>query len=325
MPGPTRRGLLLGALLAPLAAGCAGTVVQRGDLSRLRVMAPASPGGGWDTTSRVLQRVVQRSGLARNVQVFNVEGAGGIIGLGQLSREDDDALLMTMGLVMLGAVLTNESAVTLADVTPVARLTGEAEIVVVPQASPFRGVQDLVDALRRDPRAVPIAGGSAGGSDQILAGLVAQATGVDPRQLNYVPYSGGGESLAALLGNQVSAGISGVGEYVEQVRSGDLRALAVSGAERSGQLPEAPTLREQGVDVELSNWRGLMARPGMSPQARDDLVALVARARETEEWREALDDRGWDDEFLPGEEYGAFLAAEQTRVRDILVGIGLVS
>ncbi|HEU0103813.1 MAG TPA: tripartite tricarboxylate transporter substrate binding protein [Mycobacteriales bacterium] len=322
--GLSRRSLLLGALLAPLAAGCAGTVVKPGDLSRLRVMAPASPGGGWDTTSRVLQRVIQREGLARNVQVFNVEGAGGIIGLGQLAREDDDALVMTMGLVMLGAVLTNKSAVTLTDVTPVARLTGEAEIVVVPASSPYRTMQDFVTDWSRNPRAVPVAGGSAGGSDQILAGLVAQATGVDPRQINYIPYSGGGESLAALLGGQVSAGISGIGEYSEQVRSGDLRALAVSGPEPSGQLPEVPTLRDQGIEVELTNWRGLMARPGMAEEARSDLIALVASVRESDEWQEALDNRGWDDEFLPGEDFGAFLADEQTRVRDILVGIGLV-
>ena len=287
-------------------------------------MAPASPGGGWDQTSRVLQRTLQTDGLARNVQVFNVEGAGGTIGLGQLARETDDALVMTMGLVMVGAVLTNDSSTTLADVTPIARLTGESEILVVPADSPYESMADFVEAWAADPRGQPVAGGSAGGSDQILAGLVAQATGVDPRQVNYIAYSGGGESLAALLGNQVAIGISGIGEYAEQVRSGDLKALAVSGTERSDQLPDVPTLMEQDIDVELVNWRGLMARPGMSDDARDDLVRLITDAHDTEEWAGVLDTNGWDDEFLTAEDYAEFLRSEDERVRVVLTDLCLV-
>lgn len=320
----SRRTFLMGALALPVLAGCAGTVTRPGDLSRLRVMAPASPGGGWDQTSRVLQRTLQTEGLARNVQVFNVEGAGGTIGLGQLSRESDDALVMTMGLVMVGAVLTNDSAVTLDDVTPIALLTGESEIFVVPGDSPYETMADFVEAWAADTRGLPVAGGSAGGSDQIVAGLVAQATGVDPRQINYIAYSGGGESLAALLGNQVAIGVSGVGEYAEQVRSGDLKALAVSGVERSDQLPDVPTLMEQDIDVELSNWRGLMARPDMSEDARSDLIQLITDAHDTQEWAEALDTNGWEDEFVTGDEYGDFLASEQERVEVILADLGLV-
>jgi putative tricarboxylic transport membrane protein len=323
----SRRTLLKGALAIPaglVLGGCAGTVVQAGDLSRLRILVPASPGGGWDTTSRELQRTIQREGIARNVQVFNVEGAGGIIGLGQLARENDDALLMTMGLVMLGAVLTNESDTTLEDVTPIARLTGEQEIVVVPGDSPYQTVDDFVEAWLADPRGQPIAGGSAGGTDQILAGLMAQAVGVDPKQINYIPYSGGGESLAALLGGQVAAGISGVGEYAEQVNSGDLRALATSGTEPTEQLPDVPTLIDEGIDVELINWRGVMARPDMSEEARADLIDLVTQVHDSDQWEEVLETQGWDDEFLPGDEYGTFIADEQDRVREILVSIGLV-
>lgn len=320
----SRRTLLAGALAAPALVGCAGTVVQPGDLSRLRIMAPASPGGGWDTTARTMQRVIQSTGLARNVQVFNVEGAGGTIGLGQLARQDDDALLMMMGLVMVGAVETNESATTLADVTPVAQLLGEPEIIVAPADSPYATLQDFVDAWGADPRALPVAGGSAGGADQILAGLVAQAGGVDPAQINYIPYSGGGESLAALLGGQVALGISGIGEYAPQVLSGDLVGLAVSGAERSDQVPDVPTIVEGGLDVELLNWRGLMARPGMSDEARADLVDLVQRAHDTDEWREALADNGWDDTFVVGDEYAEFLRSEEERVREVLTEIGLV-
>lgn len=324
----TRRNhLVIGVILACalLFSGCAGTVTGQGDLSRIRIMAPASPGGGWDTTSRVLQRTLQRGGIARNVQVFNVEGAGGTIGLGQLSRESDDALLMTMGLVMVGAIETNKSSTRLDDVTPIARLTGESEVIVVPAKSKFQTLDDFLAAWKQNPRGVPIAGGSAGGADQILAGLMAQAAGIDPKQVNYIPYSGGGESLGALLGGKVAAGISGVGEYSEQVKSGDLRALAVSGAERSNQLPDAKTLAEQGIDVELSNWRGVMARPGMSAQARADLTDVVKRAYDSEEWKEALANQGWEDQFMVGDEFGAFVESEEQRVNKVLREIGLVT
>ena len=324
--GLSRRGFLAGTLgtSALAATGCAGTVAKPGDLSRLRVMAPASPGGGWDTTARLLQRVIRSTGLARNVQVFNVEGAGGTIGLGQLARESDDALLMMMGLVMVGAIETNKSPVGLSDVTPVARLVGEPEIVVAPRASPYASLAEFVEAWKKDPRALPIAGGSAGGTDQVLAGLLAQAGGVDPKQINYIAYSGGGQSLAALLGNQVAAGISGVGEYGEQVLSGDLKGWAVSGEKRSPQVPDVPTLAEAGFDLVVSNWRGLMTHPGISEQALADLTDLVRQAHDTPEWRDVLAKQGWDDEFVTGPDYGRFLAEEEQRVGEILREIGLV-
>ena len=323
----TRRGFLAGALALPAlstVAACAGTVVSPGDLSRLRMMVPASPGGGWDTTARTLQRVIQQTGVARNVQVFNVEGAGGTIGIGQLAREDDDALLMMMGLVMVGAIDTNDSTTRLDDVTPIAQLIAETELVVVPADSPYDTLEDFVAGWAADPRGTPIAGGSAGGTDQILAGLLAQAVGIDPVEVNYIAYSGGGESLAALLGNQVAAGISGTADYGPQVQAGDLKGIAVSTADRSNQVPDVPTIIESGYDVEVTNWRGLMARPGMSDGAREDLIALVTEAHDTDEWAQALDANGWLDTFQTGDEYGEFLAEEEARVRQVLTDIGLI-
>ncbi len=321
----SRRTLLAGAIGVPVAAltGCAGTVAKPGDLSRLRIMAPASPGGGWDTTARLLQRVIRSTGLARNVQVFNVEGAGGTIGLGQLSREADDALLMMMGLVMVGAVETNKAKVKVTDVSPIARLVGETEILVVPADSPYQTLKDFVEDWRASTREHPVAGGSAGGTDQILAGLLAQAGGVDPKQINYIPYSGGGQSLAALLGGKVAAGISGIGEYGGQVLAGKLRGLAVSSEKRSAQVPDVPTMTEAGYDVVLSNWRGLMSHPQLSPEARTDLTDLVTRAHDSPEWRDVLAKNGFDDLYLTGDDFGTFLTEEEQRVQKVLAEIGL--
>jgi putative tricarboxylic transport membrane protein len=325
---PRRAALTATAAALALVAGCSGGAGGSGPagadaITRLQVMAPADPGGGWDQTARALGAAAEEAGLARSVQVTNVGGAGGTVGLAQLATERSEEYLMVMGLVMVGAIETNGSQATLADTTPIARLTAEDEIVVVPTASPYRTIDDLVADMAARGRAVSIAGGSAGGTDHILAGLIAEAGGVPAADLNYVPFSGGGESLAALLGNQVSAGISGVGEYAEQVQAGELRALAVSGAQRVEGV-DAPTLTEAGLDVELSNWRGVVGPPDLSDEARARLTSLVEQLHASPAWKEQVERNGWTDTFLSGAAFEEFLAEEQTRVRGVLTQLGLV-
>ena len=277
---PRTVAALLGVAALTLSA-CGGGSSSTGaeDAERLPhpAMAPADPGGGWDGTARAMAASMEGAGLAKSTQVSNVPGAGGTIGLAQLANETSEDYLMVMGLVMVGAIETNESPATLDDVTPIARLTAEDEIIVVPDASPYDAIQDLADDLAANGRDVAIAGGSAGGTDHIVAGLLTNAAGASPEDLNYIAYSGGGETLAALLGNKVSAGISGVSEYAEQVKAGKvLRALAVTGPERVDGI-DAPTLTEAGFDIEFINWRGVVAPAGLSDTATDRLVDLVDR------------------------------------------------
>jgi len=286
-------------------------------------MAPASPGGGWDQTARALAEVLLGEGLARVVEVENVSGAAGTIGLARFAssyRGEGDALLVT-GLVMLSAIVMNESPVSLAEVTPIARLTGEYEVLVVPAASPFRSLADLTTALRRDPGAVSFAGGSAGGTDQLLLGLLAREVVVDPASTNYIAFSGGGDSLAALLGNQVAAGISGLSEYAPHIESGSLRALAISS---SDPLPGVGilTFREQGIELALANWRGLVAPPGLRGPARDSLVNAIDRLVRTRKWQEVLERTGWVDLYLPGDRFGQFLRSEQRRIASVVRDLG---
>jgi putative tricarboxylic transport membrane protein len=290
----------------------------------LRIIAPAAPGGGWDQTARVMQQVLQRAGIVHTSSVENIPGAAGTIGLARFigAERGNGDVVMVSGLIMLAAIVTHSSPVTLREVTPIARLTGEYEVIVVPAASPFRSLDDLVRAFREKPESISWGGGSAGGTDQILAGLVADAVGVSPRRVNYIAFSGGGESMSAILGGQVSAGINGLAELAPQIDAGTVRALGISSAERLPGVP-IPTFREQGVDVELENWRSLVAPPGISPVDRERLEKAVDAMVRSAEWREALQRYRWIDRYLTGGELTRFAQAEDQRVRAILTKLGL--
>ena len=307
--------ILAGALALPVAASAA-------DYS---VMAPASPGGGWDQTARAIQTSMQDEAIASSVQVNNVPGAGGTIGLAQFASQSkgNPNQLIVGGYVMVGAILTNKSPVTLDAVTPIARLTGEFEAIVVPTSSPIQSLSELMDQFKSDPGSVSWAGGSAGGTDHIAVGLVANAVGVDPTRINYIAFSGGGEALAAILGGQVTAGISSLGEFKDQIQAGQLRLLAVSSGERV-EGTDAPTLKESGVDVEVQNWRMVAAAPGLSDEQIAQISSDVEKMVQSESWKKTLADKGWIDTYLAGDDFKAQLAADTAATEAILKDIGLV-
>ena len=318
------RSVLGPALVAMVLAGVTpDTVMAQTPLSRLRVIAPAAPGGGWDQTARVMQQVLQRAGLVATVSVENVPGAAGTIGLARFvgSEQGHGDAVMVSGLIMLGGVVMHQSPVTLRDVRPIARLTGEYEVIVVPTASPFQTLGDVIGALKDRPEALSWGGGSAGGSDQILAGLVAAAVGVSPRRINYVAFDGGGDSLSAILGGHVTLGVNGLAELESQIHAGAVRALAISSAERLPGL-DVPTLREQGVDVEFENWRSVAAPPGISASDRRRLESAVDAMVHSSEWRMALERYRWMDRYLSGDDFAVFLDQEEARVRTILGQLG---
>ena len=326
-------GVIRGMLLACVILTGASASSQAQSFDGLKILAPAAPGGGYDRTARALQSVLIDSGLARNIVVNNVVGAGGGVGIAQFAtgQKGDGRSLMVGGFGMVASFLTNKAAVTLKDVTPIARLTGEYSLVAVPAKSKFKSIKDLLDAMKADPGAVSIAGGSAGGNDHIVAGMLAQAVGIDGAKVNYVAFSGGGDSLATLIGNQVAAGVGGYSELIAQVKAGRLRALGLTSEHRMAVLSEPgkqdvdiPTLKEQGVDVVLVNWRGVMAPPGITSEQRAGYLGLIGKAVAAPGWKTQLAQNEWVDLVLAGDQFAAYVADENVRVAKVLAGLGLV-
>ena len=311
---------LLGAVLA-----CGLALAAPAHAQIKEIMVPANPGGGWDQTARAMQEALQEAGIAEGVQVVNVGGAGGTIGLAQFvtGKKRSGDTIMVGGLVMLGAILTNESAVSLDDVTPLARLTGEYEVLVVPADSPIKNMGDLVAKLKEDPGSVSWGGGSAGGTDHIVAGLIAQAAGVDPTKVNYIAHAGGGEALASILGGHVTVGVSGYQEFASQIDEGQLRGIGITADEPVEGIP-VPTLKEQGIDVSLVNWRGLFAPPGIRDADMEELSEAIAKMVESPQWKETLANRGWLNMYMPAEEFASFIEEDTEKVEGTLKSIGLV-
>jgi putative tricarboxylic transport membrane protein len=292
------------ALALSLAAGVAAAQPS------LKMMIPANPGGGWDQTGRNLAAAMQSAKLVSGVQFDNKGGAAGTIGLAQFvnSAKGDPNAVMIGGMVMVGGIILNKSAVNL------------SQVIVVPASSPHKTLDSLLKAFKENPGKVSWGGGSAGGTDHILIGLIAKAIGVEPAKVNYVPYKGGGEAIAAILGGHVTAGVSGLGEFAEQIKSGKMRALAQSGPRK---IDGIASLKEQKINVELGNWRGIFGGPGITPPQRDALVKLVRSATETPAWKTTLEKLGWEPWFLGGDAYAKFLKEDEQRIAGIIESLGL--
>lgn len=302
------------------AASSGGTSTAR---SKLTLIAPAAPGGGWDGFAREAQQALRSEGMVNNPKVINIPGAGGTIGLSQFvqMRGREDALLVTGG-VMTGAIELADTPESLDDVVPIARMADDYAALVVPADSEFRSLHDFLAAWKEDPGATSIGGGSLGSIDHLLSGTLAKEIGIDPRAVNYVAYSGGGEALASLLSHTTAAGMSGYNEVSDQIEAGKLRALAVSSPERMEGV-DIPTFRELGVDVSMSNWRGLVAAPGITDAAKREFVRIATELRDSGEWQDALARNDWTDTFSTGRELEEFIDGEVARTREITKDLGL--
>lgn len=290
----------------------------------INMFIPAAPGGGWDGTGRAIEAACKSAGLVGSFQFENVGGAGGMVGLPRFvnQRKGQGNSLMVGGSVMVGAGITNKSPVTMRNVTPIARLTEEAGVIVVPTSGKIQGWKDFEAAIKANPKAVSVAGGSAGGTDHQLLGLVVKALGKNPREAAYVAFAGGGPANAAIIGGQVVAGISGYSEFEEQITAGRMKAIAVSGNKRIPGV-NVPTLLELGINVTAANWRGVFGAPGITDPQREKLVDLIAKMNGSAEWKKTLETRKWTDVFMSERPFERQIAKDIADTEAVLKDLGL--
>ncbi|MBY6684498.1 tripartite tricarboxylate transporter substrate binding protein [Rhodococcus sp. BP-149] len=312
------------AVVAVAGIDAAGSASGSDARAKLTLIAPAAAGGGWDLVARESQQALRSDGIVNNAQVVNVPGAGGTIGLSQLENlTGQSTTVMVTGTVMLGGIAINDSDITLQDTVPIAKMAEDFEVFVVPRDSPYENLEDFVAAWRANPGGLPIGGGSLGGIDHIVSGQLAQQVDIDPAAINYIAFSGGGEVLTSLLSNTVGIAVSGYNDFRDQIESGNVRALAVAAPEPVEGI-DTPTFKELGYDVDLVNWRGFVAPPGISDTDRQTLIEIVTEMQETEQWDTAIERNRWKPSFVTGDDFGDFLEVEQTRITDILRELGLV-
>lgn len=293
-------------------------------VDNLKMLVPAAPGGGWDQTGRGLAQTMQANSIVKHIQIDNKPGASGIIGLAQFvnSAKGDPNAVMMGGSVMVGGIALSKSPVSLTQLTPIARLSGEYDALVVPANSPIKSLKDLIEQFKANPGSVAWGGGGVGGTDHIIVAMIAQATGVDVSKVNYVTFAGGGEAQVAILGGHVTVGVSGVSEFASQIANGKLRPLAVTSGKRLPGI-DAPTLKEQGVNVELANWRAIFAAPGISEAQKKDMMAVVDKAVRTKSWQDLLAKNGWTDMYMSGDAFKQYLEQEIKQTEKIINGLGL--
>ena len=318
-----RRDTFLKSLAAMAAAGV--LPAHAADVS-LKMMIPANPGGGWDGTGRALGKAMQDAGTISTVQYENKGGAAGAIGLAQFvnAAKADPNALMVMGAVMIGGIITGKPPVSLTAATPIARLTSEYNVFVVPAASPFQSMKDVVEAVKKDPGSVKWGGGSRGSTEHIAAAMLAREIGVDATKINYVPFRGGGEAIAAILGGNVSIGGSGYSEFAQYIESGKMRPIGVTSPTRLKNAPTVATMKEQGFNVEIGNWRGVYGAPGITPAQRKALTDMLQKTVKSKGWMEAMEKNGWTDAWMAGPAFDDFVEREFASLRVTMVKAGMI-
>lgn len=293
----------------------------------LKMMIPANPGGGWDSTGRALGKALQDAGVASAVTYENKGGAAGALGLAQFynASKGDGNALMVMGAVMLGGIITGKPPVSVTQLTPVARLTTEWNVFVLPANSPFKTMADVVAQLKKDPASVKWGGGSRGSTEHIAAAMIAREVGVDPAKINYVAFRGGGEATAAILGGNVTVGGSGYSEFDQYIESGKMKPIAVTSESRlKGSAGKVPTLKEQGLNVVIGNWRGVYGAAGITAAQRKALTDMVVKATKSKAWAEALEKNGWTPALLTGPAFDDFVDRDFASLRATMVKAGMI-
>jgi putative tricarboxylic transport membrane protein len=314
--------------LSLVLSACGGASASKYPDQAVEIIAPANPGGGWDTLARTIQVSLETEELVpQPLSVTNKPGGGGGVGLAYMAAQkgNDYTLVVYSPPLVINAINGTFEGKTYKDLTPLAKLITDYQIIVVKADSPYQSLEDLLNAMRADPKAIKFAGVSSPGSmDHVAFAKIAKAAGIDPKQLEYIAFAGGGEATTALLGGNVTFLSTGIGESVAQLEAGTIRALAITAPERlkSDLLKDVPTVKELGYDVTYEIWRGVFGAADMSPEAKAYWEATIKTMVQSPTWKAQLEKLNWTDAYAPSSEFTTFLGQETETYQALLTELG---
>lgn len=290
-------------------------------------LIPGGAGGGWDGTARGVGKALVDSGLLKNASFENMSGGGGGKALNHListAKRQQGTLLVNSTPIIIRS-LQGVFPQSFRDTTPIAAVIADFAAFVVPKDSKFQSWNEVIEAFKKDPKSVKIAGGSVkGGMDHLVPAIAIEAAGGDPLKLIYVPYDAGGKAMAGLLAGDTQVLSTGFSEAVGLARQDEVRILAVTSEERLPQTPEIPTLKELGYDVSFANWRGFFGAPGLPQEKADGYRAMLAKMYDTKEWEDIRKNRGWQNLFKPGDEFITFLENQEKAIGGMMKKLGFI-
>ncbi|HEU5138678.1 MAG TPA: tripartite tricarboxylate transporter substrate binding protein [Bacillales bacterium] len=306
-------------------SGSGGKEKSNFPTKNITLVAPATPGGGWDTTARSMKKVLKGKKLVEKpISVINKPGGSGEVGWKYLEKQDGHTLAINSSLVITNHLL-GHSELTYKQFTPIAILTTEWMALVVPSDSKFESGKALLEQLKKDPKSVKIAIAPGLGNDAHLSFVEACNTfGVDVSQINFLIYGSGGDQVQALVGNHVDAAMMSVSEIKQQYKAGKVDILAVTSGERLSDLKDVPTWKEQGIDVVFPHWRGVMGPPDMSQAAIDFWDKKIGKMVKTDAWKEVLANNQWESFYKDSSETKKFLKAQVEKYQELVKSAGLV-
>ncbi len=322
----TRR-VMMAAAVATLGLGGAASAGSHQVLERIHFLIPGGAGGGWDGTARGTGEALTRSGLIGSATYENMSGGGGGKAIGFLienAASQQDTLMVNSTPIVIRS-LTGVFPYNFRDLTLVASIIGDYAAIVVNKDSPINSMSDLVAAYKADMGGTAIGGGSVpGGMDHLVAAMVMQAAGEDPTAVKYIPYDAGGKAMAALLSGEIKALSTGFSEAVELARAGEVRIIGVTADARVDAFPDAPTMKEQGIDMTFVNWRGFFAAPGLPADKLARFQEVLAKMYDTPEWEEVRARNGWVNIHNSGDDFRVFLEEQEQIIGDLMRKLGFL-
>ena len=314
------------------AAGVAGSLLLAGaaaaaDLEKLHFLIPGGAGGGWDSTARGTGEALTKAGIVGTASYENMSGGGGGKAIGYLienAASNSDTLLVQSTPIIIRS-LVGRFPYNFQDLTMIAGTIGDYAAFVVHKDSSIGSFKELVEVFKADPGSVAIGGGSVPGSmDHLVAAMAVEASGADPTKLKYIPYDAGGKAMAALLSGEIKALSTGFSEAVAMANADEVRIIGVTAPVRVDAYKDAPTLKEQGFDVEFVNWRGFFAAPGLPEAQAQAFRDALTKMYTTPEWEEVRARNGWVNIHNSGDKFTAFLENQEKVIKALMKRLGFL-